>query len=74
MRQVKKKFVLEACKLSFEGNSDAEVAKFLKTSVSNISRWRKTPLWQEFEQELIDAHKQALLGNPSSVPTLESTQ
>ena len=61
MRRTSKKLLLEACKLSFEGSTDAQVAEALETSVSNVSRWRKKPLWQEFEQELVDAHKQSLL-------------
>ena len=65
MRRTSTKLLLEACKLSFEGNTDAEIASRLQTSVSNVSRWRKKTIWQEFEQELIDAHKQSLLSAQS---------
>ena len=61
MRQAKKKLILDACKLSFDGKSDSEVAKELDVHVSAVSRWRKHPIWQGFEGELIDAHKQSLL-------------
>ena len=64
MRRTSTKLLLEACKLSFEGNTDAEIAVVLKTSVSNVSRWRKKILWQEFEQELINAYKQSLIEVP----------
>lgn len=66
MRQAKKKLILEACKLSFDGKTDTEVADTLDLHVSAVSRWRKHPLWQEFEQELLDAHKQSLLGAESA--------
>lgn len=65
MRQAKKKLILEACKLSFEGKTDTEAAKILGVNVSALWRWRKTTLWQEFEDELIDAHKQSLIGAQS---------
>ena len=62
MRQSKKKLLLEACKLSFDGKSDSAVAAELGVYPTMITRWRTFPLWKEFEQELIDAHKQSLLG------------
>lgn len=66
MRHTRKKIVLDACKLSFEGKTHAEIAKILDVNVSAIWKWRKTPLWQEFEKELIEAHKQSLLGAQST--------
>jgi len=62
MRQANKKLLLEACKLSFEGKRDVDIARILEINVSALWKWRKNPLWQEFEQELIDAHKQSLIG------------
>ena len=61
MRHTRQKLLLEACKLSFEGKTHAEIAEILDINVSSLWKWRKTPLWKEFEQELIDAHKQSLI-------------
>jgi len=66
MRQANKKLLLEACKLSFEGKRDVEIAEILGINVSAMWKWRKTEFWQEFEQELIDRHKQSLLQAQSS--------
>ena len=61
MRRSNTKTVLTACEMSFTGKTDTEIAADLETSVSNVSRWRKHEVWQEFEEELITAHKQSLL-------------
>ena len=61
MRRSNTKTILTACEMSFSGKSDTEIASDLGTSVSNVSRWRKNPIWVEFEQELITVHKQSLL-------------
>ena len=62
MRRSNTKTILTACEMSFAGKTDTEIAADLKTSVSNVSRWRKNPIrWVEFEQELITAHKESLL-------------
>ena len=61
MRRLNTKNILTACEMSFAGKTDTEIATILKTSVSNVSRWRKSPIWVEFEQELIAAHKESLL-------------
>ena len=61
MRRSKTKSILTACEMSFAGNADTEIAADLGTSVSNVSRWRKSAIWIEFEQELISAHKASLL-------------
>ena len=61
MRRLNTKNILTACEMSFAGKTDTEIATILKTSVSNVSRWRKNPIWVEFEQELITAHKESLL-------------
>ena len=55
------KQILLACQLSFQGASTAEVAKEMGVSEHIIYRWRKMPLWKEFENELIDAEKRTLL-------------
>ena len=61
MRRLNTKTILTACEMSFAGKTDTEIATILKTSVSNVSRWRKNPIWVEFEQELITVHKESLL-------------
>ena len=66
MRRLNAKTILTACEMSFNGKTDAEIANVLETSVSNVSRWRKNEIWQEFEQELIDAHKRSLMDAQSA--------
>ena len=61
MRRSNTKTILTACEMSFNGNTDTEIATDLGTSVSAVSRWRKNEIWQEFEQELITTHKESLL-------------
>ena len=61
MRRLNTKIILTACEMSFAGKTDTEIATTLETSVSNVSRWRKSPIWVEFEQELISVHKESLL-------------
>ena len=71
MRSSNTKTILTACEMSFAGKTDTEIAADLETSVSNVSRWRKNEIWQEFEQELIAAHKALLLEAHRSETTLE---
>ena len=71
MRRSNTKTILTACEMSFAGKSDTEIATILKTSVSNVSRWRKNEIWVEFEQELITAHKESLLEAHRLETTLE---
>ena len=73
MRRSNTKTILTACEMSFAGNTDTEIASDLGTSVSAVSRWRKNEVWQEFEQELISAHKESLLGPHRTVETLENS-
>ena len=73
MRSSNTKTILTACEMSFAGNTDTEIAADLETSVSNVSRWRKNEIWQEFEQELIAAHKALLLEAHRSETTLEDS-
>ena len=65
--------MLTACKMSFNGKTDNEIAADLGASVSAVSRWRKNEIWQEFEQELISAHKQSLLEAHRLETTLEDS-
>ena len=73
MRRSNTKDILTACGMSFAGKTDNEIATDLGTSVSAVSRWRKTEIWIEFEQELITAHKQSLLEAHQSEPALENS-
>ena len=73
MRRSKTKSILTACEMSFAGNADTEIAADLGTSVSNVSRWRKSAIWIEFEQELISAHKESLLESHRLATLEEST-
>ena len=73
MRSSNTKTILTACEMSFAGKTDTEIAADLETSVSNVSRWRKNEIWQEFEQELIAAHKALLLEAHRSETTLEDS-
>ena len=61
MRRSNTKMILTACEMSFAGKTDNEISADLGTSVSAVSRWRKNKIWEEFEQELIAAHKESLL-------------
>ena len=72
MRRSNTKTILTACEMSFAGKTDTEIAADLETSVSNVSRWRKNEIWQEFEQELIAAHKELLLEAHRSEEALEN--
>ena len=73
MRRLNAKTILNACEMSFNGKTDAEIATVLETSVSNVSRWRKNEIWQEFEQELISAHKESILEAHRSATLEDST-
>ena len=67
------KLILHACQLSFDGCTDKEIEKKLGITPQSISNWRKTELWQEFQAELIDAEKQALMRQLSNRAELENT-
>ena len=58
--------MLRACKLSvIQGKKHGQIAKELGVDPSTISRWTKTDIWQEFEKELIESQKKAILsGQP----------
>ena len=73
MRRLNTKMILTACEMSFDGKTDNEIATALETSVSNVSRWRKNPIWVEFEQELITAHKKSLLESHQFATLEDST-
>ena len=73
MRRSNTKMILTACEMSFAGKTDNEISTDLGTSVSAVSRWRKNKIWQEFEEELISAHKKSLLEAHRLETTLEES-
>ena len=71
MRTTSTKLILTACQMAFEGKTHEEIAEALDTHASAITRWRKNPLWAEFESELIKAHKQSLINAHVAEPLSE---
>ena len=63
--------ILTACEMSFNGASNTEIAAHFKVTDSTVSRWRKNPVWIDFENELIAAYKAAALKkqNPNDAET-----
>ena len=61
MRSNSKGAILEACEMSFKGISNAEITEHFKVTDSTVSRWRKLPVWIDFENELVAAYKAAAL-------------
>lgn len=61
MRHVNIKFMLIACERCFNGDLMTEVASDLGVTPGTIANWKRHPIWKDFEAELIDAHKQAIL-------------
>ena len=54
-------YVLKACQMSFNGIKNNDIAKQLGVTPSDVSRWRKLPLWKEFHEELLAVERKALL-------------
>ena len=54
-------YILKACQMSFNGVKNNDIAKELGVTPSDVSRWRKLPLWKEFHDELFEVEKKALL-------------
>lgn len=54
-------YVLKACQMSFNGMKNNDIAKQLGVTPSDVSRWRKLPLWKEFHEELLAVERKALL-------------
>lgn len=68
MRKSNVPLMLKACELSvIEGESNGRIAKKLGIDPSTVSRWTKQQIWQDFEKELIDAQKKAILSKQSLV-------
>ena len=54
-------YILKACQMSFNGVKNNDIAKQLGVTPSDVSRWRKLPLWKEFHGELLEVERKALL-------------
>ena len=52
--------ILRACYLAFNGANGAEIAQQLQITESTLSKWRKSEMWIEFEEELIVKKKEIL--------------
>ena len=72
MRYSKGKLLLEACQMSFNGVANQDIAKKLGLTDATVSRWRKKPLWIEFEQELLAVEKKAVLNAQLKTAEAES--
>ena len=59
MRSNLKSKILMACQMSFSGVSNAKIAEHFEVTDSTVSRWRKLPIWIEFEDELLTAYRKA---------------
>lgn len=51
--------ILMACQMSFSGTSNAKIAEHFEVTDSTVSRWRKLPIWIDFENELLTAFRKA---------------
>ena len=55
------KQILTACRMSFDGASNREIADSIGITETTVSGWRKLKIWQELESQLVDAYKQQML-------------
>lgn len=67
-KRMSQKLILTACRLSFNGSLDSEIASELSVNPATVSAWRNTELWQEFEAELVDAYKQYVIEAEFATP------
>ena len=68
-KRVSQKQILNACRMSFEGISNQEIAVMFDVTEATVSNWRKLQIWQEFEAELVDAYKQQVLASEFATPS-----
>ena len=68
-RRVSQKQILMACRMSFEGVSNQEIALMCEVTEATVSNWRKLEIWQNFEAELVDAYKQQVLASELATPS-----
>ena len=48
------KKICEACRLHFYGDSLTDIAVLLGVAQTTLTRWKKTQIWKDFEDKLID--------------------
>ena len=60
-KHVNPKRILSACKMSFDGASNTEIAQKIGVTETTVSNWRKLELWKSFEAELVAVVKKQLL-------------
>ena len=48
------KKICEACRLHFYGDSLTDIAVLLGVAQTTLTRWKKTQIWKNFEDKLID--------------------
>ena len=68
-KRASQKQVLNACRMSFEGISNREIAVMYQVTEATVSNWRKLKIWREFEAELVDAYKQQVLKSELAAPS-----
>lgn len=68
MRHSNVTVMLQACELSvIQRETDKNISEMLSLSQTTLTRWRKTSAWQDFEKELIEAHKKSLMSKQSLI-------
>lgn len=68
-KRFSQKQILNACRMSFEGIGNGEIAVVFGVTETTVSNWRRLEIWQEFEAELVDAYKQQVLESGFTAPT-----
>ena len=68
-KRISQKQLLHACRMSFEGVSNRDIALMFDVTETTVSNWRRLEIWQNFEAELIDAYKQQVLASDFATPS-----
>lgn len=53
--------IIRACQMAFNGEQSAKIADALNVSQTTVSNWRKHPLWEDTEKQLIAAEQKAVI-------------
>ena len=56
-KTLNKKHICHACRLHFEGDTLTDIAILLEVNPATLSRWRKTNIWIDYENELLEQFK-----------------
>lgn len=62
-KNLNRKKICEACRLNFHGETLANIAILLDVTPHTLSRWRKTQIWKDFEDKLVDEWHQETKAN-----------